>query len=95
MALGQELHVIDSIWNVSVLDASAGSLIQVNMNYKIYHDRAREVKNEMTTVVWYIHVFPREKDGADSLRVVILKSIIKLIFNNVGHQSPIKKKQTV
>lgn len=51
MALGQELHVIDSIWNVSVLDASAGPLIQVNMNYKIYHDRAREVKNEMTTVV--------------------------------------------
>lgn len=71
---------MNSIWNVSVLDASLGSLIHANMNYKIYHDTAREVKNEMTTLVWYILVFPKEKVGAESLRVVVLKSIIKLIF---------------
>lgn len=76
-----ELHVMVSIWNVSVLYASGGSLIQANTNYKIYHGRAREVKNEMTTLMWYICMFPREeKHGAESSRVVILRSVVKLHF---------------
>ena len=69
--------MIDSIWNVNVLSASGGSLIQANINYKNYHGRAREVKNEMTTLMWYIHMFPREeKDGAESSRVVILRPFL-------------------
>lgn len=70
-----------SIWSVSVLYASGGSLIQANTNCKICHGRAMEVKNEMTTLMWYIHMFPREeKHGAESSRVVILRSVVKLHF---------------
>jgi len=71
---------MDSMSNVSVLYASGGSFTQANMNYKIYHGRAREVKNEITTLMWYIHMFPREEDGAESLRVVILRSVVNLHF---------------
>lgn len=41
---------------VSVLYASAHPLIQGKMNFKIYYSRAREAQNEMTTLMWYIHV---------------------------------------
>lgn len=39
------LHGIDYIRNVNSLYASGSSLIHPNMNYKICHGRAGEVKN--------------------------------------------------
>lgn len=45
------LHGINSIRNVNVLYASGTSLIHPNMNYKIYHGRAVEVMNEITTLL--------------------------------------------
>lgn len=72
---------MDSTWNLSILYASGGSLIQANTNYKIHHGRAREVKKEIMSLLWYIQVFPREeKNDAESSRVDILRSIVKLHF---------------
>lgn len=71
------LHGMDSIRHVNVLYASGSSLIHPNTNYKIYHGRAVEVMNEITTFLWYIQ---GGKECYWKLGVVILMPVVKWNF---------------